>query len=183
MDPERKDRIYLTGFMGSGKSTIGPILANTLGYDFVDIDLAIEEREGKSVKEIFRDSGEEYFRHLEREFISELIAKRRLVVSLGGGTIVDPSNFHAISGSGILVYLKTTPEQILKRMRHKLDRPILTDVRGERLSSDELRTRIQELFLKREPFYARADITVSTDDQRVGVTVDRIVRELSLYIE
>ncbi len=169
--------------MGSGKSTIGPILANTLGYDFVDIDHAIEEREGRAVKEIFRDAGEEYFRSLERSIIHELISKEHLVVSLGGGTIVDPSNFQVIHGSGILVYLKTTPEQIFQRMHHKLDRPILTDLRGEQLSSEQLRSRIQELYVKREPFYAKADITISTDDRRVGITVDSIVKELLEYLK
>ena len=169
--------------MGSGKSTIGPILANTLGYDFVDIDHAIEEKVGKAIKQIFRESGEEYFRALEREVIDDLITKKNLVVSLGGGTIVDPANFRVINGSGIVVYLKTTPDQIFRRMRHKLDRPILTDVRGERLSTEELRGRIHELYLIREPVYAKADITVSTDDQRVGITVDRIVNKLTLFLE
>ena len=178
---ERKERIFLTGFMGSGKSTIGPILANTLGYDFMDMDDTIEERQGKTVKQIFQDSGEEYFRGLERSIINELVGKKHLVVSLGGGTIVDPSNFRVIIGSGVVVYLKVTPEQIFKRLHHKLDRPILTDIRGERLSSDELRARIQELFLKREPFYSKADIIVPTDDERVGITVDRIVKKLSFF--
>ena len=182
MSLERKERIFLTGFMGSGKSTIGPILANTLGYDFLDIDHAIEEREGKTIRQIFRDSSEEYFRSLEGTIIKEIIGKKHLVVSLGGGTIVDPLNFRTISASGIVIYLKTTPGQIFMRMRHKLDRPILTDIHGERLSNEELRARIQELFLKREPFYAKADITIVTDDLKVGITVDKIVKKLSSYI-
>lgn len=180
MNPDRKERIYLTGFMGSGKSTIGPILANTIGYDFADVDHVIEEREGKSVSEIFQESGEEYFRTLERRILGEILRKKHLVVSLGGGTIADPANFHVVSGSGIIVYLKTTPEQIFRRLHHKRDRPILTDIRGELLSREELRRRIQDLFAKREPFYSQADITVTTDEQRVGITVDRIVKKLSL---
>ena len=168
--------------MGSGKSTIGPILANTIGYDFTDIDHSIEEREGKSIKDIFREAGEEHFRSLERRVLSEVIGKKHLVISLGGGTIADPTNFQSISSSGILVYLKTTPEQIYRRLHHKLDRPVLTDLRGEQLSTDELRARIQELFARREPFYARADIIIGTDEQRVGVTVDQIVRKLSPFL-
>ena len=183
MIAERKERIFLTGFMGSGKSTIGPILANTLGYDFMDIDHVIEEREGKTVRQIFQERGEEYFRGLERAIVGELVLRKHLVVSLGGGTMVDPTNFRAISNSGIVVYLKTSPEHIYRRMHRKQDRPILIDIRGERLSSSELRARIQQLFTQRERFYAKADITVSTDDQRVGITVDQIVRELSLHLE
>jgi shikimate kinase len=179
---DRKERIFLTGFMGSGKSTIGPILANTLGYEFVDLDNTIEERQGMSVKRIFQEFGEEHFRRLERSMVNELVEKKHLVVSLGGGTMVDPSNFRVIIMSGVVVYLKVTPEQIFKRLHHKLDRPILTDIRGDRLSSDELRARIQELFLRREPFYLKADITVPTDDERVGITVDRIVKKLSFFI-
>lgn len=178
----RGERVFLTGFMGSGKSTIGPILANTIGYEFVDIDRAIEQREGKSINKIFSERGESYFRSLERELIITASARDHVVVSLGGGTIADPENFRLISASGIVVYLKATPEQIFKRLHHKLDRPVLTDNRGERLGDEELRMRIQELFLKREPFYSRADITVETDEKRVGVTVDQIVKKLSRHI-
>jgi shikimate kinase len=179
----RKDRIYLTGFMGSGKSTIGPILANTIGYDFVDVDRRIEEKTGKTVSEIFLESGEVHFRGLERELLSELSSVPRLVISLGGGTAVDPQTFRFITTSGILIYLKTTPEQIYRRLHFKNDRPMLTDAAGQRLGEEQLRERIQALFLLREPVYARADITIHTDGKKVGITVDEIVRRLSTILE
>ena len=179
MNLERSERIFLTGFMGSGKSTIGPILANTIGYDFLDIDHVIEERQGKSISDIFREAGEEHFRALERAVLAEVLGQRQVVVSLGGGTIADPGNFQRISASGIIVYLKTTPDQIFRRLHYKQDRPVLADIRGEKLSAEGLRARIQELLARREPFYAMADIVVSTDEQRVGMTVDRIVKQLS----
>jgi shikimate kinase len=182
MNFARSERIFLAGFMGSGKSTIGPILANTIGYDFVDIDHVIEQRQGKSINDIFREAGEEHFRVLERAVLGEVLGRSQIVVSLGGGTIADPGNFQRVSMSGIIVYLKATPEQIFRRLHHKLDRPVLTDLRGEQLSTDELRARIRELFVRREPFYEMADIVVSTDEQRVGVTVDRIVKRLSSVI-
>lgn len=175
----RNERIYLTGFMGSGKSTIGPILANTIGYDFLDVDKVIEKETGKSVKEIFRDRGEAHFRELERNLVAKLAQRHQVVVSLGGGTIVDPGNFHTIMSSGIVVYLKATPEQIFKRLQRKVDRPTLTDVSGDRLREDELRVRIGELFRQREPYYLRADIIVPTDETRVGITVDEVVRKLA----
>jgi shikimate kinase len=182
-DDPRKERIYLTGFMGSGKSTIGPILANTIGYDFVDVDRMIEQRAGKSVNAIFKEDGEQRFRELERALLVDLSAKSHLVISLGGGTIADSANFQMISTSGIVVYLRATPEQIFKRMQRKTDRPILTDVNGDRLGEDELRARIHELYVKREPYYARADITIPTDERKVGITVDFIVKHLSFYID
>jgi shikimate kinase len=169
--------------MGSGKSTIGPILANTLGYDFVDIDKAIERQTGKTVKEIFKEHGEEYFRTLERALIQELAGKDHMVISLGGGTIADPVNFPVIRRSGILVYLKTAPEQLFKRLHHKSDRPILVDISGDRLSEEALRLRIQELHARRAQFYEQADIIIPTDEHRVGITVDQIVRRLSGLID
>ena len=180
---KRHQRIYLTGFMGSGKSTIGPILANTLGYEFVDIDKAIERQTGKAVKEIFKDHGEEHFRRLERVLIQDLQGKDHIVISLGGGTIADPVNFPIIRESGILVYLKTAPEQLFKRLHYKTDRPVLVDRAGDRLSEEALWLRIQDLFIVREQFYEKADIVVPTDEQRLGITVDEIVKRLTGFIE
>ncbi len=179
---ERRDRIYLTGFMGSGKSTIGPILANTIGYDFVDIDRLIETRENRSVRSIFLESGEQYFRTLERAVIGELQSRARLVISLGGGTVTDPETFQAIVASGILVYLKVTPDQLYNRLHRRTDRPLLSDDQGNLLSEAALRERIKTLYEAREPVYARADIVVPTDDRRVGITVDAIVRRLSRHL-
>ena len=178
----RKERIYLTGFMGSGKSTIGPILANTIGYDFADLDRLIENEAGLSVSAIFREKGEEYFRSLERSGIARVSAMPRTVISLGGGTLVDPENYRRISTTGIIVYLKITPEQIFRRLHHKTDRPLLTNPGGERLGDEQLRTRIMNLYSSREPIYAQSDITVLTDEKKVGITVDQIVKKISYYI-
>ncbi len=175
----RKDRIYLTGFMGSGKSTIGPILANTIGYEFVDIDRAIEAREGKTVNENFREHGEPHFRTLERSLIADISGRRGLVVSLGGGTVTDPETFRLVVSSGVLVYLKVNEDQLFKRLHHRTDRPLLSDMEGNRLEEETLRERIRQLYNAREPLYARADIVVVTDDLRVGLTVDSIVRRLN----
>jgi len=180
---DKSRRIYLTGFMGSGKSTIGPILANTLGYAFVDVDKAIELQTGKAVKAIFGDHGEQYFRKLERALIRDLTARQHIVISLGGGTIADPVNFPVIRESGIVVYLKTAPEQLFKRLHYKTDRPSLVDLAGERLSEEALWVRIQELFARREKFYECADIIIRTDERRLGVTVDELVKRLASLIE
>jgi shikimate kinase len=176
-------RIYLTGFMGSGKSTIGPILANTIGYDFADVDRTVERVEGKSVNMIFLESGEDHFRRLERAVVASLAVRDRMVIALGGGTMMDEENFRLVTGTGIVVYLKSTPEQLFRRVHRRDDRPVLRDNEGERLDDERLQQRIQELYRLREPVYARADFTVMTGERRVGLTVDDIVRRLSPHIE
>ena len=183
MNPSKKSIIYLAGFMGSGKSTLAPILANTLGYTFIDIDLEIERAAGKTVSAIFHEHGEAYFRETEHEVLERVSKGARCVISLGGGTITTASNLAIAKSTGIMIYLKTDVNNIFHRMKHKTDRPVLQDSFGERLSDDELRKRITEILAAREPFYSQADITVETDDRRVGVTVDRIVRALAGKIE
>jgi shikimate kinase len=178
----QRDRIYLTGFMGCGKSTVGPILANTLGYDFVDVDRTIEEAEGISIGEMFRLRGEDFFRRREREVIGQLPRDRKLVVALGGGAVVDPANRETLRTTGILVYLRVPRELLLKRLQHREDRPLLTDDGGSRLSEEDLRERIEALFRAREPFYAKADLIVDVDERHVGVTVDRVARSLAPFL-
>ena len=175
----RKNLIFLTGFMASGKSTIGPILANTLGFDFADIDKVIEERLGKSVKEIFQEDGEKYFREIEHGILEEMSLRKHCVISLGGGSVVDPANFNIVSNSGILVYLHSSPEHLLKRLQHKSDRPVLSDSEGQRLGKEKLRERVLQLYSAREPIYTRAHLTIDTEEKKVGITVDEIVKKLS----
>jgi len=176
---ERKDRIYLTGFMGCGKSTIGPILANTLGYDFVDVDRQIEQLEGRSINEIFSDKGEKHFRELERKVLMNVCGLPRTVVSLGGGTITVAENLELVLSTGLVVYLKITPDQLFHRLRHRSDRPLLRGEDGRQLNDDELRGRIQLLYEAREPLYARADVMILTDGTKLGLTVDSIVKRIS----
>ncbi len=179
----RRDRIYITGFMGSGKSTVGPRLASALGYDYIDIDEAIERAEGRSVREIFEEKGERYFRALERDLVQKIAHAPRLVVSLGGGTLMDPDNYLDVSGSGIIVYLKAAPEQLFRRLQTKADRPMLMDISGRGLSEEELRIRIQQLYHAREQVYTRADITVESGEHDVGATVDLIVKQIAAILE
>ena len=183
MDDSKKNRIYLTGFMGSGKSTITPILANTLGFKSIDIDQEIENSTGKKIAEIFSDLGEEYFREIERSILQEVSRRDGYVISLGGGTVADQSNLSTIKSTGILIYLKSTPEQIFKRMRYKTDRPLLRPGIDVTVNDEQLQSRIRELLEKREPFYNQAEIIISTDDRRIGATVDKIVRSLRIFLK
>jgi shikimate kinase len=179
----RKDRVYLTGFMGCGKSTIGPILANTIGYDFVDVDKKIEQVEGRSISQIFAEKGEKHFRDLERKILVEVSALPRTVISLGGGTMTIAENLELVLATGLVVYLKITPEQLFHRLRHRSDRPLLRSSDGNQLSDEELRSRIHHLYEAREPLYARADIILPTDGTKLGLTVDNIVKRISGLIQ
>ncbi len=180
---ERRDRknsiVYLAGFMGSGKSTIGPILANTIGYGFEDVDRVIERSQGAPVNVVFLQQGEERFRVIEHSVLLDLSRRTRLVIALGGGTIVEKENRDIIESSGIVVYLKSSSEGIYKRVRNRSDRPLLLKPDGTRLNDDELRTRIIELHREREPYYSFADVTISVDNKDVGLTVDEIVKLIS----
>lgn len=175
---QRNRRIYIAGFMASGKSTVGPILANAIGFDFVDLDVDIAAREGMSVKEIFSTHGESYFRQCERKAVAALSVRNHVVVSLGGGTLMDSGALEIITSTGILVYLKVTVDLVLRRLRNKTDRPMVLGADGQRLSEPELRKRIDNLLEQREPLYARADLTVMADEQRLGLTVDQLVDHL-----
>lgn len=174
--------IFLTGFMGSGKSTIGPILANTIGYDFVDVDRLIERKANARVVEIFEREGEQRFRDLEQEVLRELTERGECVVSLGGGTIANEQNFDFIRRNGVIVYLQLTADEIFQRVRHRPDRPLLWDGSGKLLTAEQLQERIRMLLSDRERFYNRADVIVPSDRRRVGATVDEIVRQLRGFL-
>ena len=182
MTTTRQDLIYLTGFMGSGKSTIAPILANVLGYDVVDLDNEIVKTTGKKIHNIFLEEGEERFRTIERDLLHRMSSRHRCVISLGGGTIANEENFAVVKSTGLLIYLKTENEEIFRRLRKKTDRPLLKNAEGGKLSDTELRERIRHILGNREPFYHQADLIIETMNQRVGITVDAIVRAVSRHI-
>ena len=183
MPTVRHNLIYLTGFMGSGKSTIAPILANVLGYDVVDLDEEIVKVTGKKIPVIFLEEGEQRFRDVERSIIQQLCTRNHCVVSLGGGTIANDINLNVVKSSGLLIYLKMTEEEIFQRLRHKTDRPMLRGTEGNVLTEAELRNRIRHILATREPFYNQANVVIETKNQRVGITVDSIVRAISRLVE
>ncbi|MBI3003797.1 MAG: shikimate kinase [Ignavibacteriales bacterium] len=164
--------------MGSGKSTIGPILANTIGFEYVDVDRLIEKKTDKRIIDIFAEAGERTFRDVERQTLQEVSSLDAAVVSLGGGTIANDENFELIHNHGVIVYLQLSPEEILQRVHRRTDRPLLKDSKGNLLNGAELDARIRELLNIREQFYSRADIIVPADKKKVGATVDEIVRRL-----
>lgn len=170
--------IYLAGFMGAGKSTIGPILANTIGWDFCDLDSLIEKKSGKKVRQIFEQDGEKFFRMIETEMLEELSAKSKLVVSLGGGTMANEKNLYILKNSGTIIYLKASADSFYKRLRYKRDRPSLGVNESEDFTKEKLVNRISDLMDDRVKYYEQADIIVETDNSTIGRTVDKIVKLL-----
>lgn len=166
------DNIVLTGFMGTGKSEVGKVLARALGCAFVDVDAAIEKRSGMSISDIFETQGEAVFRRIESEVIGELSRRKRSVIATGGGAVVSADNRAALRAGGIIVCLTASVRTILHRVRGNADRPLLKGEHPEQ--------RIQELLEARRPFYALADIMVATDGKRPEEIVDEIIERVAL---
>jgi shikimate kinase len=168
--------IYLAGFMGAGKSTIGPILANTLGWNFVDLDKFIELNYQKSITAIFQEDGEPYFREIETAALHKVSSNNNLIISLGGGTIAFNDNLIYMKNNGKIVYLKSSLESVYKRLKNKRDRPILLNDDGTAIPENEFLDKINALYQKRKIFYDQSDIIIDTDANNVGKTVDLLSR-------
>lgn len=176
------ERIYLTGFMTCGKSTVGPILANTLGWDFFDLDDVIEEREKRKVVEVFKDEGEKYFRELETEILKEFSVKKNIVLALGGGTMANETNVMLMKRSGTTIYLKISQDMIYKRIKNKIDRPLFRDLVLDERPKEDFVNRINELMDKRTKFYELADWIIETENNAIGQTVDMLAAKINRLI-
>jgi shikimate kinase len=171
--------IYLTGFMGAGKSKIGPLLAENLGLVFYDSDHLIEEKAQKKILEIFEDEGEGYFRDLESQTISCLAAMENpAVIALGGGALIRKANMSLIQQTGISVYISSSPEAIYSRISHSSKRPLLKVPSGTE-KEHFLLSRIRELLSEREGLYKQADIILDRDQ----LPLEEIVRKLTTQIK
>lgn len=147
-------RVFLCGYMGSGKTTLGKSLASEMGLTFIDLDNFVEARQHKTVKEIFAEVGENGFREIERRSLQEVSDYENVVVSLGGGTPCFFDNMELINKAGVSVYLKPTEDVLLARLiKGKHKRPLLADK-----SDDEILGVIREQLAWREPYYLKAQI-------------------------
>ena len=165
------NNIILVGFMGTGKSVVGKKLAEKLKRDFLELDDSIEAKEKMSIKDIFEKKGEPYFRSVEKEVAKEASLRKNIVISAGGGAIVDEENFKNLKNSGDIICLKASPETILKRTKNLKTRPLL--------NVSDPKARIQELLLKREPYYNKADFSIDTDNITAEQVAEKILARYS----
>jgi shikimate kinase len=161
--------IILVGFMGTGKTVTGRVLAQRTGMELVDMDSLIEVHQGKTIPEIFAQDGEPFFRTLERELAQELSKKSGLIISTGGGIVLNPANITDFGKSGLVVCLTASPETVFQRLEKDTTRPLLSgDKKGQ----------ISALLEKRKPLYAAITHGIPTDGLTDEQTADRI---LELY--
>jgi shikimate kinase len=172
MTPHAPNNVFLAGFMGAGKSTVGPCLARLLGWAFVDSDDEIVKRLGRPIAEVFRDQDEAFFRAEEAKVIADLAARRGQVVALGGGALLAEKNRDVITRSGALVYLKASIETLAGRLVGS-DRPLL---QGE----TPLAEKIASLLEARAHLYESASCIETVDEGAPEVIAQRIATRLGL---
>lgn len=163
--PERN--IVLIGFMGSGKSSVSNMLAKILKRDVLSTDRLIEEKEGMSIREIFQQRGEAYFRKLERKIVQEVCARQGVILDCGGGVVLDSRNVTDLKKNGILIYLAASAEHIYKNIQGHKHRPLL--------ETEDPKAKIGKLLQQRAALYAQAQHTIRTDDKTVAQICEEII--------
>ena len=159
--------IVLIGMMGSGKTTIGKLLGEKLTLRSIDIDVIIEQNEKRTVSEIFQNEGEKYFRNIERETIKKNFTNKDLIISLGGGAFEDQLTQELLLKNSTVIYLKTSPNVILERIKNNTNRPLL--------KNQMTVEKIQSIILQRQKNYELANITILTDNKNTDKIVEEIV--------
>jgi shikimate kinase len=167
---EKTKNIILLGFMGSGKTSVGKLLAETLNYRFLDLDAEIEKNNGLKVPEIFAKFGEKHFRELESREIENLKGKERCVISLGGGAFCSQKNIDILKQVGLTVWLKADFALIISRLgREETEkRPLLRE-----------KEKAEELLKSREQFYSQADLVIETGNNKPGEILDNLNHRLN----
>jgi shikimate kinase len=168
-----KERIFLIGFMGTGKTTVGSRLAERLGWSMFDTDEEIVRREGRTIPEIFAAEGEPYFRQRETEMLAELSTCDQAVITTGGGTVLAEVNRDRLRSSGLVVALEATVDEIVRRVSADENRPLLDTEVGER------RQRVEQLMAARQGLYDFAELCVDTSARDVESIVEEVMRYLS----
>ena len=161
--------LALIGFMGTGKSSVGRMVADALHFTFLDTDDVIVARAGKSIAEIFERDGEGAFRELERGIVEELARRTKTVISTGGGLPVNDANLASLKSHALLVCLWASPEKIWERVRGQTHRPLLRE-------TDPL-AKIRALLESRAPYYRQADVLVNTEMRSVREVATQIVHQ------
>jgi shikimate kinase len=163
--------LALVGLPGSGKSTVGRQLARRLNLSFIDSDHAIEERLGCSIREFFEVEGEERFRDIETQVIQKLLQEKYGVISTGGGSVLRPLNRQELHSKAKVFYLRASPEEVFRRLKHDQNRPLLQ-------VADPL-TRLKDIYSIRDPLYREtAHHVVETGRPKISNMVHNIIAQL-----
>jgi shikimate kinase len=161
--------------MGSGKTTIGQLLAKDVGYGFVDTDAVIEQVAGQSIPEIFAKSGEEAFRQLETQVLKQVAANVRLAIATGGGIVLKRENWSYLH-HGLTIWLDVPVDLLCIRLKDDTNRPLLQDT--------DLRQKLHSILEQRQPLYAQADIRINvTPDESPAAIGSRILKEIRQTIK
>ena len=164
-----KINITLCGMMGSGKSSIGKILAKKLNYNFIDVDKMIEKKAKKSINKIFEDEGEVYFRALEEKITINILSNKKTIVSLGGGAIVNNNIRNSIKKNSYNIYLKVSIDDLKKRLQNSKTRPLI--------NKENLNNKLINLLDSREKFYLKADLIIENQNT-ILETTEKIIKKI-----
>ncbi len=168
--------ITLIGYRGTGKSSVGAQLAARLNFDLVDTDREIEINAGKSIAEIFAEDGEPHFRDLEREELARQLALENIVISAGGGAILEPASRQAMKLAGPVVWLQASVETIVERLRSDES----TATSRPSLTGEDIYNEVATVLAQREAYYAEpATLIINTDKRGITSIVDEIVSHLT----
>ena len=173
-----KQPIFLIGFMGSGKSTVGELLAERLNLPFIDSDKAIEKTEGRSITDIFSTDGEAAFREMEMNFLNQLRSTEPAVIAVGGGLPIVEGALELMHELGLVIYLNTSLLTLIKRLKdEKQLRPLLKE-----LSDSEFHPFVEELLSKRVHFYKQAKLIMPNERNSPIELVEKLIKELNKLI-
>lgn len=164
--------LALIGFMGTGKSSVGRLVADQLRFDFLDTDELIETRAGQSITEIFAQNGEPAFRELEHQLVTELATRTRTVIATGGGLPMNPANLDLLKQHALVICLWASPDKVFERVHNQTHRPLL--------HQPDPRTKIRALLTAREPIYRQADVLVNSEFRSIREVAQQVVSQFRL---
>ncbi len=151
----KNKNIALIGFMGSGKTLVAKKLGELFDWEVISIDALIIEKEGKAIGDIFAESGQSYFRQLEKDFLKQAVERQSVIIDGGGGIILDEANRTLLKEKCVVIHLSASADVIYERIKDETHRPLV--------NVDDPKTKIEELLEKRQSFYAQADYVIKTD--------------------
>ena len=179
IDKDCMKRIFLIGYMGAGKTSVGKVMAERMSLSFVDLDFYIEGRFHKTISQLFEEKGEDGFREIERKMLREVAMFEDVLVSTGGGAPCFFDNMEFMNQTGTTVYLKVSPEELGKRLEPvKHTRPVLKGRYGDGLVGF-----IKDGLLKREPYYTQAKVVFDAENMLTENDVVNIAKELQKLLE